>query len=123
MIKLSKKQLLKISFEFLSTFLGLVLALALNNWNEQRKQEVQALELLNRVFYEVNENIPELSQLNGIFSATYLQVDKNIKALEDAIQSQSEAVLGFEMEFSKVCLVTFVPNSSHDLLAVLPFEA
>jgi len=64
--------------EILLVMIGILLALQVNNWNEQRKSNKQESLLLRQLHLDVNSNLNEVLELNKRLQINKLGIDSLI---------------------------------------------
>ncbi|MGB5170011.1 MAG: DUF6090 family protein [Eudoraea sp.] len=69
--------------EIILVVIGILIALQVNNWNENRKVENYKLELLIQLKEDINNDIHYLKELDSVYGRWQIQAVNIIKALED----------------------------------------
>lgn len=68
--------------EILLIVFGILIALQINNWNEQRKDNKQEVLLLNQIYSDVNTNLSEVVELTRRLNINKLGIDSLIARLD-----------------------------------------
>ena len=120
-LQLLKNNASKIGFEFTSIFFGVMIALMLNNWSEQNKEEEYAHELLDKLEIELKENAPNIASLLEDFKHNITLTTKNIQTLQQPSATTAlDEDYAFEMRDIKAGVWKFATNRS--ALNELPVE-
>ncbi|WP_341502441.1 hypothetical protein [Gallaecimonas sp. GXIMD4217] len=89
-----------ITFEFISIFVGLMLALWINNWNQARQDSNTAHTLMAKVVYELKQNSGRLTRNYDNLLAFEASINREIARLKDE-KAPPETKLSLEISQSE----------------------
>jgi hypothetical protein len=81
----------KLGLELLVVFLGVTSGFLLNNWREQQKEDQLEQKYISGFLSDVNENIEQLEELNGLDSLWLIQARENVLAIQNNTLNRDSA--------------------------------
>lgn len=98
--KSGKRKLRNYTFEFLSIFIAVISAFALNNWNDNRKDELAETKILNEIVNGLNKDIEDI-EINILGHEMGIQSNKFWRKVINQQPVKTDSLVLYYFNFSR----------------------